>query len=464
MEMHDVDLVETGAPDAGSPAARTDAGRPSWRRIAAAAVAVLVALLMVQAAVGARAQHAEEGPRAVHPVPAPERSLSVRWRIAGAGAAAGPVRVGSTLVGVTPGDDGRAQVVGLDPATGAPLWQVPVDAPFDADGAGCAELDGPDGTPTRAACVAGNHDSGSARVVVVDLPSGAPVGTWPVLGAPWTTVDDLVVLAHGDSDGSAVGWTLTAYGATGATEWVTTTPRVPLPDGSDGSLARPADLIGGDGWVALTDHGHGWVVRADGTVLADRELGQGWVDVTRHGVPALVTDGDTDGSRDTVLLDRAEVPLHGLPVATEPDDGSAPSVDLYALDLSGRGLVARDTRTGADLWTDRDVTVGAAAVRDGALYTVGGDEVRAYDAADGTLRWHVRFAAATAVTVDDDQVLATSGPNLTVVALDRRTGRALWRSDVGDLARAGGSAGPPFLAPWHGLLRLDVGESSWVIG
>lgn len=141
--MREVDLVEHDE-DRGSPAPRPVRRRPPWPWLAGGALVLVATLVMLQTAVDARRQLAEDRPvRTVLAIPAPVRALTALWKIDDA--ASYSAEVGDVLVGLAAGDGGLA-VVGIDPATGARLWSVAVptgDVPGARDGE-CAAVPGPD--------------------------------------------------------------------------------------------------------------------------------------------------------------------------------------------------------------------------------------------------------------------------------------------------------------------------------
>ncbi|GIG22540.1 hypothetical protein Cch01nite_32640 [Cellulomonas chitinilytica] len=462
--MREVDLDELEAPAAHGPAPRPARRRLSWRWTVTAAVVVVATLVMLQTAVDARRQLAEDHqPRAVRTVPPPERALAVLWKLDGAAARA--VRVGTELVGATV-EDGVVEVVGIDPATGARTWTVSAPTPggLDTDGAECAPL----GASGRAVCVGTSQVITTTRpspVVVVDTTTWTLVGAWTSELRAWREVGDLVVTAAPEEDGSTVGWTLTAHDTSGAVVWTTRTSRAPVEAPDVTSDANPlfGHLEGADEWVAIADRGHAWVVGADGTVLADQALPTGFVGATRSGALA-VSEHDPDGSiRSSVRLGGGVVEIPGFAVAADPDDGSAPGVDLYGDNQGARSsLVARDAGTGEKLWLDVDA--GAFAVHDGVVLVTGSDVVSAYDAVDGTRLWQTRLAGVYQLTLDGDVVVAVAPQNLTVVGLDLRTGRALWKGDARDADPTGGATDGLFLSTWQGLLSVGFGDDEWVIG
>lgn len=93
-------------------------------------------------------------------------------------------------------------------------------------------------------------------------------------------------------------------------------------------------------------------------------------------------------------------------------------------------------------------TMTEPLVRDGVLYAYGfGDEVFAFDAADGSLLWRYRHPLGKDVPLTSKKTMALLGDKLFVptsdvrmVALDARTGRVVWDSKVmeGDYLITGG--------------------------
>jgi len=468
--MREVDLVEHDADPASAAAPWPVRRRPRWPWLAGGALALVATLVMLQTAVDARRQLDDDrGPRTVLAIPAPARALSALWKVDGA--AHYSAEVGGILVGEAAGDGGPV-VVGIDPTTGARLWSVAVPA-GDVPGAGggeCAAVPGPDPTRSLVACVTHRPDPavpGAVRVAVVDTTSRTLVGAWTSQAQTWGVVEDRLVTALPDDDSATTAWTLTAHDAAGAVVWTTTTSRAPhaATDGIDVDTAPLGQLTGGRGWLAVTDGGHAWVVGADGTMLADREVKGGFVYASRSGGPVFVENVFTADPQGTVLLDGAEVRAPGLPFASRADDGSAADVELWA-SRDGDGLVARDVSTRDELWHDADASPdpGTVAVQDGTVYVAVQDAVRARDARRGTLLWTAPLPGVTGVTVNGDLVLAVSANNYTALAIDQRSGRAVWKADVEDAVPADAPQELPFLATWRHLLYLGVGDDAWVIG
>jgi|GEM_PF-1601872 len=466
--MREVHLVEGEEPTHATDAAGAGPGRGRlpWPWLVAGAACLLVALVSVQQAIGARDALADSPPSTVHPVPAPARTLAPLWRLDATADGATPV--GSVAVGATVGDEG-VTVVGIDPASGAHAWSVTAPSAGDPDGVRCAPLDAPDGTPGRAVCVTAHRSDEAPEprpetVVVVDTATGALVGTWATDLQAWGRLGDRVVVAVPDDDDTTFGWTVAAHEATGAVTWTTSTSRAPL-GGPDTGIPLGDELVGTDAWVAVTDRGHAWVLRADGTVRDDRAIGTGWAAVTRSGGVSLSGHLGYDDAGSVLLLDDAAVPVPGWVVPVAQDDGSAPGVELYTVDGGhGAGLVARDGATGAELWRDADVWAGDVVVRDGVVLVAGQDDVRAYDLADGTRRWTARLPGAAGLWLDGDVLLATAPANVTVLALDPRSGRALWKAAARHLLPDPGTGEQPSITPWAGELVATVGGESWVIG
>ena len=467
--MREVDLVEHDAVP-GSSAPRPVRRRPPWPWLAGGALVLVATLVMLQTAVDARRSLAEDRPvRTVLAIPAPARALTALWKVDGA--AQHSAEVGDVLVSLAAAEEGAA-VVGIDPTTGARLWSVavPVEGVAGADGGECAVVPGPAPASSRVACVTRRPEPtvpGPVRVAVVDVASRSLLGAWTSRAQAWGVMDDRVVTALPDDDGTTTAWTLTAHDLAGTEVWTTTTSRAPGTDpGSPVVDTSPlGQLAGGRGWLAVTEGSHAWVVGVDGTVLADREVRDGFVYASGSGATVFAEDVLTAEPQSTVLLDGAEVRAPGVPLAPRADDGSARDVELWASRDGGR-VVARDATTGVELWHDTDAfpDSGTVAVQDGTVYVAAQDGVRARDAHRGTLLWTAPLPGATGVTVDGDLVLAVSANNLTALAIDPRTGRAVWKADVEDAVPAGAPQELPFLTTWRHLLSLGVGEDAWVIG
>jgi len=117
---------------------------------------------------------------------------------------------------------------------------------------------------------------------------------------------------------------------------------------------------------------------------------------------------------------------HGRPAA-DPD-----RVYVYA----DSGLAAFDPSTGRTLWHPRLRGGGNSAnivERDGALYSAEVEVVRSYDAATGAIRWEHRpsRSADYAESAVDDRAMYVGTRDHRVAALARQDGRVLWEVDAG---------------------------------
>ena len=132
----------------------------------------------------------------------------------------------------------------------------------------------------------------------------------------------------------------------------------------------------------------------------------------------LYTMGNLDGRECVLALDTADGrSIYTRPIGPVEYDGyspgtrATPTIDgdrLYTLGTSGK-LVCMDRRNGKILWSKSFVA----------------------DFGGKVLEW----GCSESVLIDEDLLICTpGGPNSTMAALDKITGRTVWTSDIGDRA------------------------------
>ncbi|WNB84370.1 PQQ-binding-like beta-propeller repeat protein [Cellulomonas sp. ATA003] len=478
-----------GNPGPGGPATRgSRGGRRRWW--------VAVAVLAVVAVAGT-AQGDEPVPAlppgvegALAPV---DRPLTELWRMP-ARSVSGLAVVDGLLVGALVDAEGSADVVGLDPVSGAEAWRTRVldGGPLTGrvrcvtPGAPADDPAGPDAgdgvpAPRVTACVVvdelrpldgftrpGEQRPASVRLVIVDAADGSVLHD--AAAPPTTTVAALgpdLVRSDVDDEG------LLRVSRTDATartvRWSFTGPE-PLPETRYGMRAWVTtrdDLVlaGGD---------TGWVLTADGAVVhtwRPRTDGAGWAEVVADGLlaqpapaqrvgPGGDQDGDEGGDRrddrrDAQRVDRpagdpdadpesAVVEIvelatgrtsgvQGLPVLTSVDDGSTPGLVLVR--QRGESVAGYDGTTGRESWRIPDEATSAALVVDGRVVLAGEDSLTALDAVTGERLWSTPVRRVSRVgPVTDGRLVLTGRPHPTdgmvLGAYGIDDGRLRWDTDV----------------------------------
>jgi outer membrane protein assembly factor BamB len=345
---------------------------------------------------------------------------------------------------LSPGFDGPAAVVGLDPATGGEVWRVEVGLPSDGTGytqtARCASGSGTAAvaetlwcTVTDAAWPPAGTSAGAAedaapalttRLVEVDLVARAVAGARALEpGAETAVVGDVLVVGTRGDDGVLLRGSDVRGGAE---RW-----RTAIPD--------PVDENVSSGWLAdvgahvlVQGSGATWSVDPeDGRVEARAEAlftarGDALVDVPAGGGARLL---GADGSGD--------VALGGYPLYLAPDDGSAPGIQPVSAD---EGSVVRgvDGATGAVRW-ERPARTGPRSghlLLEGVLYGSDVDALWAVDAVTGDELWSV-----AAQPVEDARLMtdgrhllraerADESADLVLSAYDIGTGRRAWTTPL----------------------------------
>jgi outer membrane protein assembly factor BamB len=340
---------------------------------------------------------------------------------------------GVVYVAVTDlGDGTTGGIVALDLATGAQRWRVPTTRTIRG---GLAIADGTLLAPLIDGTLLGLDATTGALRWRLELSSEISPEAGALFAAPTADQDDLFV-GHQR--------TVAAIGArAGSMLWTDD----PVPDGRDSQSA--AAIAIGDG-IAV-----GTFERALGGVIAwDRVTGQRLWQVNAAATIAInaspVIDHDTvyfsSGADEVTALDLAGHPRWN--VKLDPDGfewGNATigtpalSREILVVPTLYRDLVALDARTGAELWR--------ASASPGPLRTThyrGGHEAG--------------FAASPVITGDLVWAVDTSGQ---LFALELRTGRQLWRTELGVPVLAPLAASGDYLvvASYDGTVRaLAPGE------
>jgi len=237
----------------------------------------------------------------------------------------------------------------------------------------------------------------AAQVVVVDVAGQAVVSSRPTVMRAAAVVRDTVVVATSSTRDGRIVWSLDARDARGRQRWSLTLDAVRTVQSRAGQSSPQTSVLALDGHLLLVDQGHAWLVD-DGVVLRRTDVGSDHYVMTAHGgalqaVPQVSSDGLQYGR--ILLADGQWIAAHGYAVTVGVDDGSAPDLVLVDDDSRER-LVARDSRTGRELWSVPAGDVGTATILGGVvLVTVGNTSdatapsttLEAIDAQTGDVRW-----------------------------------------------------------------------------
>lgn len=303
---------------------------------------------------------------------------------------------------------------------------------------------------------AGTRDEdgeGDARVHAVDLATGAALWEYPVD----SSVHGTPAVADGVVYAGTLRGTLYALDArTGDLLWDRPVEPAPGPENQRVySYYSPAVADGTVFWAYQTRFGpgaQGLLVALDPATGASRWEAPMTGSTMSDGTPA-VADGRVyvgNQTADRVLaydvatgarLWTSSAVLGGWQDAAPMTAGGRVYIG------SGNGVIARDAATGADLWTYRspgpsqvpgNATPSMPAVHDGALYMGFPDgRVTALTADGGQVLWSTRLPgrpyfdgilSSPAVTGD---TLFIGSNNGTLYGLDRHTGQPLWEYEIG---------------------------------
>jgi outer membrane protein assembly factor BamB len=437
--------------------------RPRGRTVAAVLVSVLV-VAGGEVASQARARSAAAALAGVDGVLAPLAGpVTELWRSERA-LRSDLLDAAGLLVGVV-GRAGQADVVALDPASGATVWRTPARPLGPGDGGGGVRCVAPDAAPAAAgpaddvvpeggdtaqvvACVIDRtptdirgdpppEASLTDRVIVLDARTGAVVSERPVPRS--TTLDALggdMVTAHGDPEGYVHVSRTDPSGS--SVRWEFVSPR-PLPVTHPGWGTRMRVTDG----LVVVDEADGWLLDGDGTVL------QSWASnpaaqlegTTRVGAGRMLTRPHTTGgpyprTRVADLVTEHVFTVPGRPLAAWPDDGS---LDGSFLARSGGefGLAAYDPATGTARWSAEGQVEGRALVLDGRVLRVSSRHLTAVDGRTGETVWQTLLVrpARTSLVTDGRLVLVTQldgDRGLVLGAYGLDDGRLRWTSDIAD--------------------------------
>lgn len=238
----------------------------------------------------------------------------------------------------------------------------------------------------------------ATQVVVVDVAGQAVVSSSAAVMRMAAAVGDTVVVATSTTRDDEVVWSLDARDAHGRQRWTLTLDPVPVLRTKSGQSPPQTNATALDGHLLLVDQGHAWLI-GDGSVLRDTDVGSGHYVMTAHGgalqaIPQMGGGDELQYGR-ILLGDGQWLTAHGYAVTVTVDDGSAPDLLLVDDDVRER-LVARDARTGWELWSVPAGDVGTATVLGGVvLVSVGNTSdatapsmtLEAIDARTGDVRW-----------------------------------------------------------------------------
>lgn len=467
-----------------TPRVRSRARRHAGR-VTASVVALVLVLLGVQSWLDARERARL---RYLADVPGVLRPLAdlpgVLWPWT---PAVGSLVAGDSAGGWVVGADYRAGGVdlrGIDPATGDRRWSVPfpLDAALPPGGRSefpsvwvrCTTVRSGDGPLAVCAAEVSPVASGGAvtPLMVLDPVAGTVLATPTVPpGSLWSTTASQLVRATPAQDGrGGVRWTLTATDpTTGSVLWRRSTPVVPqvheVRIGDDVFPSEPA-LAADDDRVLLTDSGHAWLFGADGSPRGDVTVAtDGWAELGRSGtlvwmpwqnfaVPAGVL----------VTAAGARVAVGELPARLSVDDGTAPGVVLLTGGdggWDGVALVARDARTGDELWRAEGVR-GDPLLVDGVVHTAEGADVVARDARTGEVRWSVPVGAVPAYLGTDGSLVVVVTPDRTLLGLALTDGRRARSVDLTRLT-AGDPEGIDEVTDYAGRLLVRFRDGSGIV-
>ncbi len=455
--MRAVELDETGpGPGPGSEPAsaeRRPRGRRRWWLPGAAVVAVGALLVGGQAWLNARHDAWEARfQRVPGVVPSLTDHPRVLWTVKGSTRWSSH-QVGPYLLAGDVAEDGLSYTIrATDRLTGVAAWTVHHTLPSKAEAPEGAVRCRAVRDGRSALCdVSGFGDGVSldgtvhARVVVLDTADGHVHDEWDADWSQWEVDGDRVLAASGTTTGGTERWDVRELRLDGSTAWTVQLPEVAhvpsttYADGSQRSVPTGIDVAGPT--VVASAGGHVWKVGPDGAHEIARaglddqvQLGRGGVVSIAHFVYTPVKEGGTtymtaeETSSRLVTLDGRISTSHVDPITASVDDGSAPDV-TFALsrDADGQRLVALDSRTGKQLWSESDGT-GEVILLGGRACTAANSEVRCRDARTGEMVWRTPTTPTyPGLATDGHVVYALDGDDQdhpTATAFDLETGAA----------------------------------------
>ncbi|MDM7854554.1 outer membrane protein assembly factor BamB family protein [Cellulomonas alba] len=389
VSMREVELIEDDEPHttgtAAVPAAPLRAGRARlsrrWLLVPVAGLAVLVALQQGLASVERHREHRFDGlPGFVTPVHPPLRAL---WE-SDPNLQMDPRPVGRAVLAVESVDVLAVRLV--DVTTGKTLWRTLLTNAGTI--ARCSPENHTSGaTPTRVVCVVSDYPEGGGsvpgEVTVLDGATGDRVATWQVSGATsFDAADGLVVFASDEGKGR---------GEAHAHHLLDGTPAWTTPIGGSRDDSNPFGAV----FIAA-----GEVVVVDSTASLRR---------------LNLLDGTELAPAQSLMSLQPELAGRAAHVTTVSAGGRATTTVI-----AGPGRDVDVAGTDRSLVADDGSLPGVAFTQD--------ENLAAYDARTGKLRWQAPYPTLE-VLVRDHVVYASFVTG--VVALDGRTGRLLWRTDVG---------------------------------
>lgn len=435
----DVEIVEVRDPSG----ARDDAaGTPAHRRLAVwVGIGVVTALVVVVVATNVldvRRETARLGalgdiPGVLSAIAGPVQEV---WRVPG-----GQVLANSPDAIVLIDLLGDTGLRGVDPTTGAVLWQRDV-APDER----CLPVGGRAANravqqPTLIACtpVLSTHDApddaaaGPVRAVALDVATGREAATLDLPTAPMTVDvidDDLLVSRVGER------------GTVQVLRWDPGAARVVWSYRSAPGAAE--ELLRDGWWNSVLDRGVLWLGR-DRVIALAAESGQ---ELPADDPPAFwsvggrvtLADGGTaewghDGSGDptgTQVYDedgRLRFSYPGEPWLADVSDGSEPGV-LPMRRSGALDVVGLDARTGEQRWAARTLQGMYPYLQiDGVVVSTGSLRAIALDLSTGARVWEQPIARAGTWPLTDGRVvllLTRHAGELGLAALDLRTGARRW--------------------------------------
>ncbi|QTE29285.1 outer membrane protein assembly factor BamB family protein [Pengzhenrongella sicca] len=451
--MQDVVLIDADAAGDSARAAGDAADAPGraalrparrWWRLTAVLtlVVVVIASLVVDRREAARLAALEEVDGVLAPVNGP---LEPRWRAADLRWLA-PAEVDGRIVGLESRQDGSADVVALDPATGEPRWRTPAREPGPIRGrVRCALPAGPavvacvvvDEVVITAESTTGYSFAPTrARLLVADARTGEVVSDSPI--APSTSIAALredLVLARVDAAGRLRVERTDTRGQD--RRWGYTSPE-PLPVDDFRQRSVSVEVVGD--LVFIGRGAASWVLAPDGELLdawepaPDIELGRR-VEALPGALlaqPALTAD-DVSRTRVLDVLTGHSFTAVGTPIAPSlTDESLAQLVFLQSADR--RELLAYDRTSGQRRWAAAGLADELLTI-DGRVLRAGDGQLQAIEGRTGKLLWTTPVDRVTeGPPVTDGRVVVLThhafDVGVVLAAYSLSDGRPQWRVEV----------------------------------
>lgn len=364
--------------------------RAGKRGISAACRAIAIsAMVLASASCGSSVAGAREGSAAASiPSQAQGGVFTYRGDAARTGAMPGPAPAGTPAIAWTF-------------KAGAPIGssQTVVD--------GIVFLLGGDGV-VHALTLESGEESWKAKL-------GADASASPLVAGGLVIVGDSMGIVHAisASDGSA-GWTRATDGPISSAA------------AAAGNVAVVATTAGTAYAIDVATGGIRWTTRLAGPVLTSVAIAE---DTAYVGAgPNLTALALADGM---IRWQQAVSTSGKIGTPTVANGMVYTGIGLGGDDVSGRGVVALDTGTGAERWhyvSPADAVLYTPAVVDGRAYIVGEDRrVTAVDAAAGSVVWTTETTQVNeAVAAVADGLIFVAGNGGAMNALDATTGAIIW--------------------------------------